>query len=368
MISLIFFIFLLKFINGNNLLFNNTILQRFIYDEVSDTIVLAAVNHLYLLNGNDFEVITDVDLSSSTSDRQCLASNKTTSSTKLNYFFSISSYLQRSENETFNQLLLLYNDSILACSTLNRGSSCQLRSLIDLEVLKNSSQRLVSSSPFYPSVGFISRNSPILYLSNTYDPICDPFYENPTISGRHLSGNHFLSPIHFNTGQSALQQSTYQLRLLNLRLVKEFFLHYIYGFEYKHFSYFLTIQQSDLHHKYRLQSKIVRFCQTWRQPMMKSYMEIPLTCGQTHHYLITAKYSPIDQKLYGLFRNTSSANHTTTSHAICHYTIDQIQEAFFQTIKHCLVDGKGSRGLGFLSPDTHCVSSKVNQSGFDHDS
>ena len=252
------------------------------------------------------------------------------------------------------------NNSILTCSTSNRGGSCQLRSVINLNLLKNSSQRIVSSSPFYPTIGFIHKNNSILYLSNTYDSLCDPFYEIPTISGRTLIDKEFLSIIHLNSGQSALQQSTYTLRLLNIRLIKDFFLHYLYAFEYKYFSYFLTIQQTDIHHKHRLQTKIVRFCQTVKQPIIKSYVEIPLTCGANYHYLITAKFSEEKKILYGLFRNTTLANLTNTSHAVCAYSMDNIQEAFFQTIKRCLVDGKGSRGLGFISPDTHCVSSKVS--------
>ena len=238
----------------------------------------------------------------------------------------------------------------------------QLRSLVNLNLLKNSSQRIVSSSPFYPSIGFINKNQQILYISNTYDSQCDPFYEIPTISTRYLIDKEFLSVINFNSGLSALQHSTSVLRLLNTRLIKDFFLYYLYGFEYKNFSYFLTIQQSDIHHlrKYKLQTKIIRFCQTLKQSIIKSYVEIPLTCGANYQYLITAKFSQEKNILYGLFRNTTLANLTSTSHAICAYSIDTIQEGFFQTIKHCIVDGKGHRGLGFISPDTHCVSNKVS--------
>lgn len=332
-------------------------LQRFVYDDKTNTIILASVNHIYSLNANDLSILSHIDTSSSIKlvDHPCLLKNKT----KSLYYFSTSSYLNSSINQTFNQLLLLMNNNntILICSTLNRGGSCQLRSIENLQLIKNSSQRLVSSSPFYPTIGFISKNNQILYLSNTYDHQCDPFYEIPTISSRHLNEKNFLSIINFHSGQSALQQSTSTLRLLNIRLIKDFFLYYLYGFQYKHFSYFLTIQQSDLYN-YKLQTKIIRFCQTLNQPISKSYIEIPLTCGHDYHYLITAKYSSENNILYGLFRNTTLANSSDTSHAICAYSIDQIQQGFYQTIKRCLVDGKGYRGLGFISPDTHCISSK----------
>jgi hypothetical protein len=334
-------------------------LQRFVYDNTTNTIILASVNHIYSLNASDLSILSDIDTSPSKLDHQCLITNKTSRLKNL-YYFSTSSYLISSVNQTFNQLLIHINNSILICSTSNRGGSCQLRSLINLHLIRNSSQRLVSSSPFYPSIGFINQKNQILYLSNTYDSQCDPFYEIPTISGRSLNEKDFLSLIYFNSGQSALQQSTYTLRLLNIRLIKDFFLYYLYAFEYKHFSYFLTIQQSDLHHtqKPNLQTKIIRFCQTLKQPIIKSYIEIPLTCGQNYHYLITAKFSHEKKILFGLFRNTTLANLSSTSHAICAYSIDDIQRGFFQTIKRCLVDGKGYRGLGFISPDTHCISNK----------
>lgn len=352
---LILIFYLIKLTISINHHFSNP-LQRFVYDDRTNTIILASVNHIYSLNANDLTILSDIDLSPTKIDHQCLLTNKTFLLKNV-YYFSTSTYLTPTINKTFNQLLLLINNSVLICSTSNRGRSCQLRSLKNLDLIKNSSQRLVSSSPFYPSIGFINKNNKILYLSNTYDTECDPFYEIPTISGRHLNEDNFLSIINLNSGQSALQQSTYTLRLLNIRLVKEFFLYYLYGFEYKQFSYFLTIQQSDIH-KYKLQTKILRFCQRLNQTIIKSYIEIPLTCGENYHYLITAKFSQEKKILYGLFRNTTSANLNSTSHAICAYSIDQIQQGFYQTIKRCLVDGKGHRGLGFISPDTHCISSK----------
>ncbi|CAF0888901.1 unnamed protein product [Rotaria sordida] len=356
--TLILIFYLIQLTSSISLHFPNP-LQRVVYDDLTDTIILASVNHIYSLNASNLSILSDIDLSPSKTDHNCLITNKTFLSKNL-YYFSTSSYLIPSINNTFNQLLLLTNNSILICSTSNRGGSCQLRSLINLDLIKNSSQRVVSSSPFYPSIGFINKNNQILYISNTYDSICDPFYEIPTISGRHLQDNEFLSIINLNSGQSALQQSTYTLRLLNIRLIKDFFLYYLYAFEYKHFSYFLTIQQSDIHHtgKYKLQTKILRFCQTLKQSIIKSYVELPLTCGKNYHYLITAKFSNEKNILYGLFRNTTLANLTSTSHAICTYSIDYIQEIFFQTIKRCLVDGKGYRGLDFISPDTHCIPSK----------
>ena len=263
-IFLIILFNVINVINSININFTNS-LQRFIYDDLTNTIILASVNHIYSLNGNDLSILSDIDLTPNENDNHCLITNKTSLLTS-NYYFPISSYLFPSINSTFNQLLLLINNSILICSTANRGGSCQLRSLRNLNLLKNSSQRIVSSSPYYPSIGFISEYNQILYLSNTYDSLCDPFYEIPTISGR-LIDKDFLSIINLNSGQSALQQSTYTLRLLNTRLIKDFFLYYLYAFEHNNISYFLTIQQSDIHHTrvYKLQTKILRFCQTLNQ-------------------------------------------------------------------------------------------------------
>lgn len=360
-IFLIILFYLIKLTHSIKTQFSNP-LQRFIYDDLTNTIILASVNHIYSLNASDLSILSDINTSSLENDNHCSITNKTSLITNI-YSFPILSYLFSSVNSTFNQLLLLTNNSLLICSTSNRGGSCQLRSLINLNLLKTSSQRIVSSSPFYPSIGFISENNHILYLSNTYDGVCDPFYEIPTISGRSID-KEFLSIINLNSGQSALQQSAYTLRLLNIRLIKDFFLHYLYGFEHKSISYFLTIQQPDIYHgrKHKLQTKILRFCQTLKQPIIKSYVEVPITCGKNYHYLVTAKFSKDNNILYGIFRNTTVSNSSDTSHAVCAYSIDSIREAFYQTLKRCLVDGKGYRGLGYISPDTHCVSNKVSLS------
>ena len=357
-IFLIILFYLLKLISTMEIHFSNP-LQRFIYDDFTDTIVLASVNRIYSLNATDLSILSDINTSLEGNINSCSITNKTLFTDI--YSFPTSSHLISSLNSTFNQLLLLINNSVLICSTSNRGGSCELRSLINLNLLKNSSQRVVSSSPFYSSIGFISEHNHILYLSNTYDILCDPFYEIPTISGRLINTN-FLSIINLNSGRSALQRSTYTLRLLNMRLVKDFFLHYLYGFEHKSISYFITIQQSDVYHvrKHKLQTKILRFCQTLKQPIIKSYVEIPMTCGKNYQYLVKAKFSKEDNILYGIFRNTTLTNSSYISHAVCAYSIDMIREAFFQTIKRCLVDGKGYRGLGFISPDTHCISHKVS--------
>ncbi|UJR25406.1 hypothetical protein I4U23_006753 [Adineta vaga] len=344
-------------------------LQRFVYDDATDTILLASVNHIYSLNASDLTILSDINLSPNENDNHCLVTNKT-SQLSTNYYFPTISYLSSSSSpshSTYNQLLLLINQTVLICSTSNRGGSCQLRSIVNLNLLKNSSQRIVSSSPFYPSIGFISEHNSILYLANTYDSLCDPFYEIPTISGRLLTKD-FLSILNLNSGLSALQQSTYTLRLLNTRLIKDFFLSYLYGFEHGNISYFLTIQQSDISHSRaaKLQTKILRFCQTFKQSIIKSYVEMPITCGHHYSYLVTGKFSKENQIFYGIFRNTTLANSSNTGHAICAYSIDSIREAFFQTIKNCIVDGKGYRGLGFISPDTHCVSNK-NLNEINHD-
>ena len=359
--TIILISYLIRLATSISLRFPNS-LQRFAYDNLTDTIIIASVNHIYSLNASDLSILSEIHLSPSKTHHRCLIKNKTSSSQN-HFYFATSSYLVPSTNNTFNQLLLLTNNSILICSTSNYDSSCQLRSLIYLDLVKNSSERVVSSSPSYPAIGFISKNNQILYISNTYDSICDPFYEIPTLSGRHIVNDEFLSIINLNSGQSALQQSTYTLRLLNIRFIRDFFLYYLYAFEYKHFSYFLTIQQSDFHYtrRHKLQTKIVRFCQTLKQSIIKSYVELPLACGNNYHYLITAKFSSKNNILYGLFRNTTLAHWTSTSHAICAYPMNYIQEAFFQMIKRCLVDGEGYRGLGYISPDTHCVPSKVNR-------
>ena len=100
-------------------------LQRFVYDDLTNTIILASVNHIYSLNGSDLSILSDINIPSTKTDQHCLITNKT-SLTKNLYYFSTTSYLNPSINNTFNQLLLLVNNSVLICSTSNRGGSCPI--------------------------------------------------------------------------------------------------------------------------------------------------------------------------------------------------------------------------------------------------
>ena len=97
--------FLIQLISSLNLHFPNQ-LQRFVYNQPTDTIVLASINHIYSLNASDLTILSHIDLSlSKTNDQFCLKTNRTSLPKNL-YYFSTISYLNSTNDKVFNQLLL----------------------------------------------------------------------------------------------------------------------------------------------------------------------------------------------------------------------------------------------------------------------
>ncbi|CAF0742335.1 unnamed protein product, partial [Didymodactylos carnosus] len=370
---------------------SSTTLQRFLFDEQTQTIIVASNDRLYKLHSSNLSILTEIDTSSTSSTTELCTTiitrgNITTSyinTNPLNYL-SINSYLfnnQTTINSTYNQLLLLTpSNDLLVCSTSNRGL-CQIRSLSNLTIIENSSSRIVSTNIHYSSFSFIGNDS-ILYTAVTYDSSCDSLYEIPALSGRSLSKQSSTFLKIFNHFSNDLHSSSYSLRFVNNRIAREFPVHYLYGFDHRLFTYFLTIQELDIQqqqqHYYnhysrtsssqnggkKLLTKLIRFCQKAQQAPIKSYVELPITCKSAssiyYPYLISAYLVKDDDnsRLYGVFRNTTTSSTTNTSHAVCVFSMKLIRENIFQTIKNCVVDGNGQRGLSFISPDTHCLPNK----------
>ncbi|CAF1529845.1 unnamed protein product, partial [Didymodactylos carnosus] len=379
---LIFLILIQYSLSISNFKFSSTTtLQRFLFDEQTQTIIVVSVNRLYKLYSTNLSILAEIDTSSTfTNTELCTTiigrANVTTTSININpvHYFSINSYLfnnQLTNNSAYNQLLLLTpSNDLLVCSTSNRGT-CQLRSSSNLTLIESSSSRVVSTNIHYSTFGFIGNDS-ILYTAVTYDSSCDSFYEIPALSGRSLSLKSTTFLKIFNHLSNDLHSSSYSLRFVNNRIAREFPVHYLYGFEHRLFTYFLTIQELDIQqqqqHYYnhysrtsssqnsgkKLLTKLVRFCQKTQQAPIKSYVELPLTCkslsSNYYPYLVTAYFVNENEnsRLYGVFRNTTTSSINNTSHAICLFSMKFIRENIFQTIKNCVVDGIGQRGLGFI--------------------
>jgi plexin A len=64
-----------------------------------------------------------------------------------------------------------------------------------------------------------------------------------------------------------------------------------------------------------------------------------------------------DDVLYAVFAEGRSDAATNRS-ALCVYSLKSIRRKFMQNIKSCF-NGNGPRGLDFISPNMHCVSTKL---------
>ncbi|CAF4400401.1 unnamed protein product, partial [Rotaria sp. Silwood2] len=88
-IFLIILFYSIKLTNTINIHFSNP-LQRFIYDDLTNTIILASVNHIYSLNASNLSIISDINISSLENDNHCSITNKTSLLTNIYSFPTLS--------------------------------------------------------------------------------------------------------------------------------------------------------------------------------------------------------------------------------------------------------------------------------------
>lgn len=137
------------------------------------------------------------------------------------------------------------------------------------------------------------------------------------------------------------------------------------------FSYFLTTQLKHNSHAAPREhiTKLVRICQ--EDSNYYSYTEIPVDCisdGGTKYNQVRAAYlgkpgsdlaeslgiTAQDDVLFAVFGES-----TSNRSALCVFSLKAIRRKFMQNIKDCF-NGNGPRGLDFISPNMHCVSTKLN--------
>uniref|UniRef100_A0A4D5RUF8 Putative plexins functional semaphorin receptor n=1 Tax=Ixodes scapularis TaxID=6945 RepID=A0A4D5RUF8_IXOSC len=262
--------------------------------------------------------------------------------------------------------------SLVVCGNVIRGS-CTLHSLQNVsDFQRPSHESVLSSDPNESAVLFIS-NGPgphkqVLYVGSSWNTEGSHAVDVPAVSSRSLDPNK-------DTFSIAVQGERSGTRIfVNSASRTNFPISYIFGFEFRGFSYWLTVQKSSLEEGARFISKLVRVCQN--DPNYHSYTEVELVCRSdkdAHYNLAQAGFvskpgSDLadslgydDDVLFVVF--AKSENETIdrpgNESALCLFPLEAVMRNFTENIRDCF-KGEGNRGLDFITPSTPCQNTPVS--------
>lgn len=239
-------------------------------------------------------------------------------------------------------------------------------------------EAVVSNNERSSTVAFIAPGPPsppvtnVMYVGVTYTNNSPYRSEIPAVASRSLDKAKM-----FQIASAAVTTGT--RIFINSYARESYLVNYVYGFSSERFSYFLTTQLKHNSHSAPKEyiTKLVRICQ--EDSNYYSYTEIPVDCiseaqGGTKYNLVQAAYlgkpgsdlaenlgiTLQDDVLYAVF-SEGRGDLPTNRSALCVYSLKAIRRKFMQNIKNCF-NGNGPRGLDFISPNMHCVSTVSEQS------
>lgn len=279
-------------------------------------------------------------------------------------------------NRNSNQPLTSH---LISCGTLFQGS-CALHNLDNItEYYIPANESVVANSPSASTVAFIapgptklflSRQPDVLYVGASYTGLGPYNTEVPAISSRSLQPESM-----FNFASSNVATGT---RLTVNSLSRDRFpINYVYGFSYRGFSYFVTVQRKSYNSRKPFITKLVRVCQ--KDVDYHSYVEVPLVCRTdtgVDYNLAQAAYvghpgtnlanslgiSINDEALYVVFAKSKDTrdvyNEPSSQSALCVYALPVVHRIFAQNIQHCF-NGNGQQGLDFISQTVPCIQTQV---------
>lgn len=261
---------------------------------------------------------------------------------------------------------------LISCGSLFQGV-CSVHKLDNVSIHDTpSNESVVANNATASTVAFIAPGPPmlprmhVLYVGTSYTGNGPYGSDLPTVSSRSLdSSNMFL------VASAGVTTGT---RLLVNSLARDRYpIHYVYGFDYNGFSYFLTFQKKSSESPKPFISKLVRICQKDRD--YYSYTEVPLVCkssaNSVDYNLAQAAYVGLpgselalslgitaqDKVLFVVFAKSSDNgdvyNQPDNNSALCVYSLPAIHRKFTQNIQHCF-NGNGNQGLDFVNPTKDC--------------
>ncbi|KAG6453851.1 plexin A3 [Manduca sexta] len=211
----------------------------------------------------------------------------------------------------------------------------------------------------------------VMYVGVTFTNNSPYRSEVPIVSSRSLDDDRL-----FMIARSEVDTGTQMF--VNSLSRERYLINYVYGFSSDGFSYFLTTQLRGVGSE-TFYSKLVRVCQDDED--YYSYTEIPIFCtgegeagGNFEYNLVQAAFvgkagsvlaaelgiTAQHDVLFAAFSQSESINTNTPSNlsALCVYSLKAIRRKFMLNIKNCF-SGNGPRGLDFISPSYHCISTRM---------
>ncbi|KAI2798414.1 hypothetical protein BLOT_012695 [Blomia tropicalis] len=280
---------------------------------------------------------------------------------------------QQSSSIYWNKALVVDNQHswLISCGTTNQGSCVAHQWNNVSNIVHQPIESVVANNATASTVAFIAPGPPphkqVLYVGTTFT---QGRTDVPAVSSRSLfEGNLFqLASVTVSSGTRLL---------VNSLVRKRYPINYVYGFQSRNFSYFLTVQktQAEGQNAKPYISKLVRICQ--KDPNYYSYTEVPLVCRSSHvkYNLAQAAYigkpgaelaksfgiTPEDDLLYVVFSKSREEYENSTpsnQSALCVYSLMNVHRLFTQNIQHCF-NGNGDQGLDFINIKQKCVSTQV---------
>lgn len=331
--------------------------NHLVVDKNTGRVYIGAVNRLYQLSP-DLELVISERTGPEMDSDDCSVLECTTS-------------LSKKLTDNVNKALVIdYTTTrLISCGSLFQGI-CSVRNLHNIsDGAREIKEAVVANNATASTVAFIAPGPPsppvsqVMYVGVTFT-LGSPYRsEVPAVSSRSLDKDKM-----FAIAETAVTTGT---RMFVNSLARERYpINYVYGFASEGFSYFLTTQPRHTSSNQFI-SKLVRVCHEDKN--YYSYTEIPMDCisGGRQYNLVQAAYvgkagsdlasdlgiTAQDDVLFGVFSEGDPVmgNKPTDLSALCVYSLKAIRRKFMQNIRQCF-NGKGERGLDFISPSLKCVS------------
>lgn len=262
-------------------------------------------------------------------------------------------------------------DQLLLCGSDRNG----LCSVVDMETMNrmefNSSNPVNYAGGRGNVFGFFSKSLPggILYVANSFDgrpsnvsasAISARIFERPQAEASKRSFE--FSFCHQNRSTNSSIEITLSSIEITLSRRSTYIVQYIYGFEYKGFTYFVTLQKQSLIADSEYETKLVRVCQ--EDYGFSSYTELVISCQKSEgvFYSIplaaylstpgkelqrTLKLLPGEMALFVVFGKaiTDTPDVDVESGSVmCIYNMNEAVKHFVAAQKYCY------RGFGRILP------------------
>ncbi|XP_076331027.1 plexin-A2-like isoform X2 [Tachypleus tridentatus] len=288
--------------------------------------------------------------------------------------------VDKKATDYYNKALVIdYEQSrLIACGSLFQGV-CTVHDLEDVSIYQTpANESVVANNATASTVAFIAkgptdtlrRMTHVLYVGVTYTGNGPYRSDVPMVSSRSLDPETM-----FTIAESKVTTGT---KVSVNSLARAIYpITYVYGFENKGFSYFVTVQKKNTDRPLPFLSKLVRICQD--DPHYYSYTEIPLVCRSndgTDYNLAQAAFvgrsgsdlavslgvTAQDKVLFAVFSKSKDEadvyNKPSMNSALCVYALSAIHRKFIQNIQNCF-NGVGDRGLDFINPSQPCHHTQV---------